>query len=195
MLGVVWGGNSSAAQAQTHCPHRLRGWAANFKLSWTNGSPLWLLIHSNIISPHVGKERSWGSDGDEMNKPLSVWVRPGFEVLRVTLSLMCSFMGSPAPGVACSSWLPHALPTQASLAWILSITALSFLASFRKLTERVDSPDETCFQFSFHSLAQEFTFLDQWFSSLSMPQNHLELSWGGGGHFWTQIAGSHPQNF
>lgn len=36
--------------------------------------------------------------------------------LRVTLSLMCSFMGSPAPGVACSSWLPHALPTQASLA-------------------------------------------------------------------------------
>ena len=85
MLGVVWGGNSSAAQAQTHCPHRLRGWAANFKLSWTNGSPLWLLIHSNIISPHVGKERSWGSDGDEMNKPLPVWVRPGFEAVAASL--------------------------------------------------------------------------------------------------------------
>lgn len=27
----------------------------------------------------MGKERSWGSDGDEMNQPVPVCVRPGLE--------------------------------------------------------------------------------------------------------------------
>lgn len=35
----------------------------SFQVSWTNGSPLQLLICSNIIDLHVGKERSWALTG------------------------------------------------------------------------------------------------------------------------------------
>lgn len=153
-------------------------------------------------NPHVSLQFRRRLSHDRKSASRSVWRglalphwRSPLGCLRGTLSFLCSFTGSLAANMTCSYWLLRALPTSASQTWIFSITALLFLASFRKLNECVDSPNETCLHFSFFSLAQEFTFLDQWFSNLSMPQNHLELSWGEGGLFWTQIAGPHPQNF